>query len=169
MLTKNDILKAINLLKENKVIILPTDSIYGLSALYNEENRIRVNKIKKSQESKKLIVLFSKLKQVKKIININKKFKKNAKSKIPITQIVNTKENGSIALRKVKRKDLLSIINKTGLIFSTSVNYSNNPYLNKKEELDLFNKNVNEVFWDGELNGKPSKIIDLINDKVIRE
>ncbi|AUB31979.1 L-threonylcarbamoyladenylate synthase [Spiroplasma floricola] len=169
MLAKNDILKAINILQENKIVILPTDSIYGLSALYNEENRVRINKIKRSQESKQLIVLFSKLKQLKKIININKKFKKNVKSKIPITQIVNTYKNESIALRKVKRKDLVKIINKTGLIFSTSVNYSNNPYLSKKEELDLFNINISEVFWDGELKGKPSKIIDLVNNKVIRE
>ncbi|WP_338984800.1 L-threonylcarbamoyladenylate synthase [Spiroplasma endosymbiont of Diplazon laetatorius] len=168
MLSKKDIKSAIRYLKDNKVVILPTDTIYGLSALYNNENENKINLIKKSKENKKLIVLFSKIKQVKKLIKLEKEFFKNLKLKEPITQIVETKE-GSIALRKVKRRDLKKIINKTGLIFSTSVNYSGNPFLSKKEELELFNIQISEVFWDGILESKPSKIIDLINKKTIRE
>ncbi|QHX36950.1 L-threonylcarbamoyladenylate synthase [Spiroplasma sp. BIUS-1] len=169
MLSQKKINSAIDFLKSDKIVILPTDTIYGLSAIFNSENELRINKIKRSEETKKLIVLFSKNKQIKKLINLTKEFKVNLKSKEPITQIVNDKNNQTIALRKVKRKDLKKIINKTGPIFSTSVNYSGNSFLNKKEELDLFNIQVSEVFWDGELNSKPSKILDLVNKKTIRE
>ncbi|AGR42419.1 L-threonylcarbamoyladenylate synthase [Spiroplasma diminutum] len=167
MLKSKEIKLATTLLKENKVVILPTDTIYGLSAIFNEENEKQINLIKKSDQSKKLIVLFSKLSQIKNLVKITEQFKKNTKSKEPITQILKTK-NSSIALRMVKRKDLKKIINRVGLIYSTSVNYSGNPFLTKLEEFRLFNIKVSEVFWDGELISKPSKIIDLIENKVIR-
>ncbi|AUM62936.1 Sua5/YciO/YrdC/YwlC family protein [Spiroplasma monobiae] len=168
MLNKKDTTNAIKLLKLNKVIILPTDTIYGLSAICNKENEIKINNIKKSDEDKKLIILFSKLSQLKSIFKPSKEFKKNLKSEKLLTQVVDT-NNGKLAFRKVIRKDLKNIINKVGLIFSTSVNYSGNPFLGKKEELELFNIQVSEFFWDGPLNSKPSKIIDLVEKKVIRD
>ncbi|ALD66771.1 Sua5/YciO/YrdC/YwlC family protein [Spiroplasma cantharicola] len=168
MLSKRNIQLAIQLLNENKIVILPTDTIYGISALYDELNEQKINEIKKSSTSKKLIVLFSKFKQLKKIAKISKEFKSNSKSKEPLTQIIDG-QNGPIALRKVKRKDLKKIINKVGLIFSTSVNYSGNNFLTKKEELDLFNIKISEIFWDGELKSKPSKIIDLSKNEIIRQ
>ncbi|WP_339033915.1 Sua5/YciO/YrdC/YwlC family protein [Spiroplasma endosymbiont of Cantharis rufa] len=168
MLSNKNIELAINLLNKNEIVILPTDTIYGISALYSEENEKKINLIKKSSSSKKLIILFSRFSQLKKIVKVDKTFKKNTKEKLPITQIINSKF-GPMAFRKVKRKDLKKIINRVGPIFSTSVNYSGNKFLTKREEFELFNIQISDIFWDGELNSKPSKIINLATNKVIRE
>ena len=43
--------------KKNKILILPTDTLYGISALFTVENIGRINAIKQSDSQKKLSII----------------------------------------------------------------------------------------------------------------
>ncbi|CBW53864.1 Conserved hypothetical protein [Mycoplasma mycoides subsp. capri LC str. 95010] len=166
MLTDIKINKAVELLKNNQIIILPTDTIYGLSAIYSLENQIRVNQVKNADITKPLIVLISSLDQLNDLEITDLTDKDYLLNDEPTTVIFKTKSS-SIAIRLVKREDVKQIINKTGPIISTSVNLHNFKPLIKENDLINFNKNI-EVFFDTQLNNKPSKIYSSIIKKYLR-
>lgn len=163
LLNKEKITQAINLLKKNKIIILPTDTIYGLSALVNDKNMLKINKLKNSESSKPLIVLVADFNQAKLFIDINQEIKEILLDEEPTTVIFKKeKAKKCWAIRLVKRQDLKEIILSVGPIFSTSVNKSGADFLSSK--LDLVNFLGEEhCFYAGELKNSPSKIIDYIN------
>ncbi|QVK08652.1 L-threonylcarbamoyladenylate synthase [Mycoplasma mycoides] len=166
MLTDIKINKAIELLKNNQIIILPTDTIYGLSAIYSLENQIRVNQVKNADITKPLIILISNLDQLNDLEITDLTDKDYLLNDEPTTVIFKTKSS-SIAIRLVKREDIKQIINKTGPIISTSVNSHNFKPLIKENDLINFNKKI-EVFFDTQLNNKPSKIYSSIIKKYLR-
>ncbi|ATZ16972.1 tRNA threonylcarbamoyladenosine biosynthesis protein [Williamsoniiplasma luminosum] len=166
MLTKEQIAKAVANLKDNKIIILPTDTIYGLSSIVNITNKIRINELKKADKNKELITLFSKYKQLKNVVKIDKEIKKFIKTHQNTTIILKT-QNGTIALRRPKRKDLNKIINQVGLIYSTSVNTHGAAPLFSQFELKTFHKTVN-LYFDREYNATPSRIFDWENKVWVR-
>ncbi|UWD34981.1 Sua5/YciO/YrdC/YwlC family protein [Mycoplasma cottewii] len=166
MLKNHEENKAIELLKQNKIIILPTDTIYGLSAVYSLENEKQINKIKKADLNKRLIILISSLDQLKDLDVIDQTDKELLLSDQPTTVIFKTKDS-SVAVRLVKRQDIKNIINTVGPIISTSVNFHKSEPLKTKIDLENFNKDI-VVFFDKELNASPSRIYDSINKKYIR-
>ncbi|UKS53811.1 translation factor [Mycoplasma feriruminatoris] len=166
MLTDIKINKAIELLKNNQIIILPTDTIYGLSAVYSLENQIRVNQVKNADITKPLIVLISSLDQLDNLDITDLSDKDYLLNDEPTTVIFKTKSS-SMGIRLVKRDDIKKIINTVGPIISTSVNLHNNKHLTKEVDLINFNQNI-EVFFDNELNNKPSKIYSSILKKYLR-
>ncbi|AJM72180.1 L-threonylcarbamoyladenylate synthase [Mycoplasma yeatsii] len=166
MLKSHEENKAIELLKQNKIIILPTDTIYGLSAVYSLENEREINRIKKADLNKRLIILISNLDQLKDLDIVDQTDKELLLSNDPTTVIFKTKDS-SIAVRLVKRQDIKNIINKVGPIISTSVNFHKSEPLKTKIDLENFNKDI-VVFFDEQLNGLPSRIYDSINKKYIR-
>ncbi|ATZ21163.1 L-threonylcarbamoyladenylate synthase [Mesoplasma coleopterae] len=168
MLSKDQIFKASEQLKKNEVIILPTDTIYGLSAAWNKKNEIKINEIKNANLKKPLIVLISDINQLD-ILNIEKnEFCELLFEKLTtvIFKTVNGLEN--IAVRLIVREDIKSILDSTGPIFSTSVNKHGDEPINSKEELENFNKDV-KVYFDQEvLNAKPSKIFNSVTKVWVR-
>ncbi|WP_434334468.1 Sua5/YciO/YrdC/YwlC family protein [Mycoplasma capricolum subsp. capricolum] len=166
MLTDTKINKAIELLKNNQIVILPTDTIYGLSAIYSLENQIKINQVKKADINKPLIVLISSLDQLDKLDILDLTDKNFLLNTDPTTVIFKT-TSSSIAIRLVKRNDIKQIINNTGPIISTSVNIHGFDPLTNKKDLISFNKNI-EVFFDEELNNNPSKIYSSILKKYLR-
>ncbi|WP_303662210.1 L-threonylcarbamoyladenylate synthase [Williamsoniiplasma luminosum] len=166
MLTKEQIANAVANLKDNRIIILPTDTIYGLSSIVNSTNKIRINELKKAEKNKELITLFSKYKQLKNVVKIDKEIKKFIKTHQNTTIILKT-QNGTIALRRPKRKDLNKILNQVGLIYSTSVNTHGEPPLFSQSELKKFHKTVN-LYFDQEYNAAPSRIFDWENKIWVR-
>ncbi|AGJ90505.1 L-threonylcarbamoyladenylate synthase [Mycoplasma putrefaciens] len=167
MLKKHEESKAIELLKQNKIIILPTDTIYGLSAIYSLENEQKINLIKNADINKKLIILISSLDQLNDLKIIDDHDKNYLVLDQPTTVIFATSNNLTIAVRLVKRADIKNIINQVGPIISTSVNLHGSEPLKKYQDLKEFNKKIT-LFFDTELNASPSKIYDSINKKYIR-
>ncbi|ATZ18489.1 tRNA threonylcarbamoyladenosine biosynthesis protein [Williamsoniiplasma somnilux] len=167
MLKNKAIKSAIEKLKKNKIVILPSDTIYGLSALFNLENEKRINVVKQAPLDKKNIVLFSSIKQAQQyglyltdeIINI-------LKSTNPTTVIL-LDQKETIAIRIVKRKDIAKIIKKVGPIFSSSVNLHSQHQIGDQKKLSEFVFDI-ELFWDGELNSQPSKIYNSLTKEWIR-
>ncbi|MDQ0567637.1 L-threonylcarbamoyladenylate synthase [Mycoplasma yeatsii] len=166
MLKNHEENKAIELLKQNKIIILPTDTIYGLSAVYTLENEREINRVKKADLNKRLIILISNLEQLKDLDVFDQTDKELLLSNDPTTVIFKTKDS-SVAVRLVKRQDIKNIINKVGPIISTSVNFHKSEPLKTKMDLENFNKDI-VVFFDEQLNGSASRIYDSINKKYIR-
>ncbi|AKX34503.1 tRNA threonylcarbamoyladenosine biosynthesis protein [Spiroplasma litorale] len=173
LLKKKEILKAIEHLNNDEVIILPTETIYGLSLIFNEKNQDLLNKLKNSDKNKKLIVLISSIKQAKQLGLLYNKYhiKIIKKCKTPTTVLLKDKNDELIGIRMPKRKDLKKIIKVVGPILSTSVNKTGSSYLTKYKDLEIFvkqNKEIKKLYWVGELNNRPSSVINF-DFEVIRK
>ena len=176
--------KATNYLKNGKIGIIPTDTIYGLSCLTSsEENVEKIYKIKQRDYSKPFIILISSIQELKQFEILLSEAEENILKKYwpgPVSIILNVSGKeykylhrgmGTIAFRLPKHKDLLSIIKVTGPIVSTSANISDFQPINSVPEAQkLFKDKVNFMLDRGSLENKPSKIIRIENntEKIIR-
>lgn len=168
MLNSTQISNAISDLKNDQVIILPTDTIYGLSALWNKTNEVRINKLKNATNNKPLIVLISDINQLDALDIVESKAKVLLFEKLTTVIFKTNNSSETIAVRLIEREDIKTIIDEVGPIFSTSVNKHGDEALNKKEKLLNFNLNLNVYFDNEVINTKPSKIYNSITDKWIR-
>jgi L-threonylcarbamoyladenylate synthase len=169
----------VNALNNCKIIAVPTDTIYGLSALASDRKAIdKVYKTKNRSYEKKFILLVSDLAMAKKYAKINSKQEKYLDSVWPgpVTVILEAKksainlssEEGSIAMRNPNSKFLIDIIKKVNqAIISTSVNISNHNNLNSAREIQKYfqdKKNKPDLIINSELGiNKPSIIVNIID------
>lgn len=168
--------KAVSLIKKGKIVICPTDTVYGfLSDALNKKAVEKIFKIKKRQKSKSLAVFVKDIKMAKELAKINEKQEKILKKYWPgkftfiLKKNKNTKLYGArkdtIAIRIPKYKflnDLLKKINRP--LAQTSVNISGEPSLAKIGDIaEKFNryKDILIVNSGNLKKSKPSKIIDL--------
>ncbi|PPE06037.1 Sua5/YciO/YrdC/YwlC family protein [Williamsoniiplasma lucivorax] len=158
MLTKQQISQAIQDLKNKQIIILPTDTIYGLSGMVNQENKLQINRLKQADENKQIIVLFACFKQLKGLVTITKEIKQFFKAN-KNTTVVLKGEDETFAVRPQVRKDLKKIICRSGLIYSTSVNKHGQQPLFTQADLKSFDSKVN-LYFDQEYSANPSRIFD---------
>jgi len=170
-------------LKEDKVLVLPTDTIYGLSAWCHSKKAIdKVFKIKKRPKNKTFILLISDLKMLEEYAIINNEQRDYLK-KIwpgPITVILKAKKSisnisasdGTVAIRLPDSKLLQNIIAKLGsAIVSTSVNINKEKSLNNIENIKERFKNetkkpdliIKNDLKNDSKNDKSSQIINLLD------
>lgn len=169
----------IKALKEKKVIIIPTDTVYGFSGIYDSEVAEHIREIKGRSENKPFIQLISN----------PDKIKEYTDDKIPeeilnywpgpLTVIVNDKrlkgcKNSTTAFRcpgDLWLREILSVIDVP--VFSTSLNRSGKDVLYKEDDIiSEFSEEAQVIVLDGNKeNAQPSTIITCINDeiKVIRQ
>jgi len=143
------VLNIIKLIKDEKIIIMPSDTVYGFLSLPSQESRLR--EIKK-RDKKPFLFLISNFSQLNKI-NVNTKTNKLILEKYwpgPITFILNQKNNNSIGIRMPDWYLLQKIIDGVGLpLISTSVNYSGMPVLNNiKDIINEFSEKVDLIIFD---------------------
>lgn len=170
----------ISAVKKGKVLICPTDTVYGLICdAANKKSVEKIFKIKKRPRSKPLPIFVKDLKMAKKLAVINKEQVKYLKKAWPgaITVILQKKDRkGTIALRIPNYKWLLSLIRQFKRpLAETSANISGQPASNKIKEVirqfDGLKHQPDFVIDIGNLaKAKPSKIVDLTVDppKVLR-
>lgn len=158
--------KIINFLKQGKVLVLPTDTIYGFSALASNQEAVdRIFSIKKREENKPFITLISSLEMAQryavikddKIIDV----KKIWQDERPTTIIFPAKNNlangvlskeGKISMRLPKSDFLIKILNIINEpIVSTSFNLSGEDYINSLDNLE-------SIFKEG---GRPDLVVDI--------
>lgn len=165
-------------LKSQKVVIIPTDTVYGFSAMVCENPEIdlakeKIIKIKGRQEGKSFIQLIAKPQDIKKYSDtvISKDLLNLWPG--PLTIICNdkrysTKDNiVTTAFRCPDDIWLRNIIELLGSpIYSTSVNRSGYPLLEKENEIiNEFDKEVDLIILNGDTeNALPSTIVK-INEK----
>jgi len=162
-----------NSIKESKIVIMPTDTIYGFSCIKKSENKLR--EIKK-RESKPFIYLISNYNMFKEFdIDIDV-YKNILEKNWPnmITFILLNKKNEKVAIRMPNDPILLKIIDIVNEpIISTSVNYSGEPIITNIDHIidEFYNKVDLIVVNRSFLGSKESTIVDLTEDKykIIRE
>ena len=164
------------LLFEGKIVLCPTDTIWGLSCdAFNESSVDEVFKIKKRNQSKRLILLVDSLTHLKKyIVSIHPRIENLIYlHQRPITIIYKANKNlpkhlvsedGTIAIRITKDPILVQLIQNIGRpIVSTSANREGEP---GPKYFDEINKNIcNEVDYvfvrgrNSKTRSKPSLLI----------
>ncbi len=155
---------AINCLLNDKIIVIPTDTCYGIVALNNKKNLQKINKIKLRKSNQKIPVLISNITQIK---FDSQKLKKILEKKWEEHTTIILNKN-KIGYRLIFVDFLTNIIKKTGPIIATSFNLHNEkPIVDLNFDINKF-KNIEYAFiFKNFISKKPSKIIEYKNDKII--
>lgn len=183
-----------NLIKKGKVIVCPTDTVYGLIADAKNKKAVKkIFKIKKRKEEKPIPIFVRDLKMVKSLVLINKFQEKLLKKVWPgkVTVVLKAKR----LTKKIFPKSIISSENKIGLripnykflnilleklnfpLTGTSANISGKPPSTKiKDILKQFSLTKSggrlpDLILDaGNLKSSlPSTVVDLTNLKILRE
>jgi len=177
-------------LKKEKVLVLPTDTIYGLSSLATSERAVdKIYNIKNRSKAKPLIVLVKSFCMIREYCYLNQCqydfIKKELAKNVPITVILKSRNNllscllgedGGMAVRIPKESNFLMEVLKNidKPLVSTSLNISGKKSLENLDNLEKYFKKEkpNFVIDVGKLlEQKPSKIVDLRdanNIKILR-
>jgi len=173
-------------IKEGKVLICPTDTVYGLICdVTNEKSVKKIFKIKKRRKEKAISVFVKDLRMAKKYAFINKEQeefiknnlnKKNTfilkRKKSNLLKILFGKEK-TIGIRIIDNKLINLLLDKTRKpLTATSANISQKPASTEiKKVLKQFEKQKIKpdiVIDSGNLSkSRPSQIIDLTKEKII--
>ena len=173
----DSIKKCSDSLKNAQVVIIPTDTVYGFSAIVDDESKTKekIQKIKGRGDEKPFIQLISSPEDIKKYTDDEIPSKLLDYWPGPLTIIVNDKRiNSTTAFRCPADEWLRKIIKECNApIYSTSVNRSGNPILETENEiLAEFNDEVDLFVLDGDkINALPSTIVSVCdgNFKIIRQ
>lgn len=172
--------RAVDAIKVGRVIIFPTDTIYGfLAEATNKKAVERIFKIKKRPKTKPLAVFIKDIKTAKELAEINDSQLKIIKKYWPgkYTFILKRKNalklfglgKETIGLRVPEYKPLNDLLEKVDMpLAQTSVNISGkSPLISLKDMVSCFNKyDILIVDGGGLKNRKSSKVFDLTDNKI---
>jgi L-threonylcarbamoyladenylate synthase len=165
------------LLRGGGVVLLPTDTIYGLHTLANDEDAVaRLVSIKRRDVDKPFVVLGASLEQLQ---GLGARFNDRAHAALselwpgPITAIVPlaapiaaSRGASSLGVRVPALDWLQELLRRTGPLASTSANRSGEPPLITPAELSRDLQPVIDAIVDaGPREGKPSTIVDFTGDE----
>ncbi len=191
--TDEDINAVADVLKNNKVVVLPTETVYELSAIATSQSAIdKIYKIKKRnpKQQKYLIMLVRSFCMIKRCCFLSKRqydyLKKEWSKKRALTAILKGRddleikelisEDKGIAVRLPKNDFLLALIKAVDTpIVSTSLNITGQKELEDVSKINEYFKDIKpDVVVDaGKLNKqKPLKIVNLMdmdNIEIIRK
>jgi L-threonylcarbamoyladenylate synthase len=169
--------EVVRLLKKGGAGLLPTDTIYGLSARALDAAAVeRIHKIKLRDSGKPLIVLISDLKMLD-LLNISSKQAAPAEKYWPGALSLEFQAAGSpvwlhrglehFAIRIPDHPGLLELIKKVGPIVSTSANLQGeSPVRSAEEAQGLFGDRLDFYVDAGELDNPPSTLAVIENGKL---
>ncbi len=178
--------RANNLLQRGGVIAYPSDTIYGLGALYNNEEAVkRIIRLKGRPETKGILLIAGSIDSLKGIVeglseealHLARRFWPG-----PLTLILRAKSHiselitggtGKIAVRIPGASFALELLRRKGLIItSTSANPSGLPPAMDAETISkYFPDGLDMIIDNGILSGPPSTIVEIEAGKIniIRE
>jgi len=172
--------QAVLILKQGGTVILPTDTVYGLTVMATNKKAIqKVYKIKGRKKNLPLPIFCSSVSQVKKIVEeINPSAKKLIKTFWPgkLTLVFSCQSakfshlayKDKIGIRISKSPVISQILSKLKQpIIGTSANLSGKGEItSSKEVIKLFNHKASLVLEGGNLSQTlPSTVIDVSSDK----
>ena len=176
---ESEINKLAEILKNDGVICVPTDTVYGIcSRISSKKAHDKLIEIKQRPESKSLPIMCADEEQIESIAFVSKKAKKIIKAFMPgpITTVLKKKSdlqdyvtNGkeTIAIRMATSETLKDLIIKTGSpIFLTSANKSGNSTCTTIEEIQKECPNIDGILDGKVLFGKASTIVDCSSDEI---
>lgn len=173
-------LTAVKILKNGGVIILPTDTIYGLVGQALNKNVVeKIYRLKKRTPDKPFIILISKLKDLN---HFNIRTSRNIKAFLqqiwpsPVSVILDCPDNRfsylhrgskSLAFRMPDKKSLLDIIKQVGPLVAPSANPEGLPPAQTIiQAKKYFESQVDFYIDEGQISGLPSTLIQIKNTKV---
>lgn len=179
---QNNWKKAESIIKNDGVVVLPTDTLYGLvGSAFSKKAINRIYKIKERDKSKALITLIHSLRDLEKFgIKIDKERAKILEKFWPgeVSILLSCKNlkfkyihrgTKEIAFRMIgnKNKVLFDLLNKTGPLVAPSANKeSDKPAENIKEARAYFGDDADFYLAGGTLKSAPSTLIRIKDNKI---
>lgn len=177
--TKENIDFIIQELLKGKIIIFPTDTVFGIGCIATNTKSIeKIYELKERNKNKTLLLNFPNITNIKKFAILNKNEEKLLKEINKLTLIVKSKPNtslspytikeGKIGVRIPTNKILLKILKdiKTPII-STSCNKSGKQScLTALSAEKIFGKDIIILKEEEKLSGTPSTIIEIKENKI---
>ncbi len=176
----NGINTVVKSIKEGKIVVFPTDTVYGIGCdPYNKEAVEKVYRIKNRKQGKLFPVLGFSKNELEKIANFNEKANKIAEKFWPggLTLILPLKDEklktsmnleNKVAVRVPNNSCALAILEQCNLIIGTSANVSGMESFVDPDECE---KNISDydVFVDsGKIPSKgESTVIEISEDEVV--
>ena len=175
---ENDI---INTLKDGKLVIMPTDTIYGIIGDATNEDVInKVYEVKERPHDKPLLILVSNFtmlhelvteipKETEKMIKkfwpgpLTILFKKSSKVSDSLTA-----NSSLVAIRMPNDKRLLNIMNHLNRpLISTSANISSHDAITNPNQLEeKMKEKIDLIVDEGTVNNEASTLITIVNGKI---
>lgn len=176
---------AVNAIQQGKLIVYPTDTLYGLGAsIFKQDAITSIFQIKGRPFSLPLPIAVANLKMLSEYVELTSLAQQLAHEFLPgkltlvckkkpvITDLI-TSGNDTVAVRIPQDEIAVHLINKTGPIIVTSANIHGQKTPNSISEIrKLFKPEDIEVYVDdGPRNGAPSTIVDVTSHqpRILRE
>jgi len=179
MFIGTDIKKASDIIKENGIVIYPTETVYGIGAnIFSNVALEKVFAIKKRDKDKPVSIAVSDLKMMESLVYIGEKEKRFIEIFLPgpVTVVMKKKEkvpdmltSGSelVGIRFPAHNTTIKLIELAGVpITSTSANFSGETPPQRVDEIRI---SADYIIDGGECTGEPSTVVDLANLKIIRK
>ena len=181
---ENEIDELVKILKNDGVISVPTDTVFGICARINSKiAHDKLIAVKNRPENKSFPVMCANEEQIKSIAIINETAEKLIKAFMPgpITLILKknkelpeyvTNGKDTIAIRMATSETIKKLILELGSpIFMTSANQSGEPTCNSLDEIEKMCPNLDGIMEGNVIFSKGSTIIDCSSDdiKILRE
>lgn len=174
---------AITSLKDDGVIIVPTDTIYGLACLASSKVAIeRIYQIKNRDKEKLLPIIVDSFAMLKKVVDVDMNLISKLSSFFPGSITIVCKRRATfdyfdvptIAVRMIETPLINKIISTLGEPLAlTSANLSNCENISDSMELlNVFDGMVDCVFLDNKMKKQESTIIEILDNgelKLIRQ
>ena len=172
------ILKTSKTIKNGGVIIFPTDTVYGIGGdPYNNEVVKRIYKIKSREKNKPFPILIDSKDTADKIADFDKYSKRLAEKFWPgpltiVLAVTDMKLKKSlnldkkIALRIPNNNCTLQLLKKCKFLIGTSANMSGQESFTDPIQCSRNITDVDLLLNGGILNGKPSTIIEIVNNEI---
>ncbi|MDR2878562.1 MAG: threonylcarbamoyl-AMP synthase [Fusobacteriales bacterium] len=173
-ISEESVQEIVSCLKNNGIAIFPTDTVYGIGAVYNNPKGIdRIYEAKQRDRSKPITALISDISHLDKLIsfeeddqrNISEIMKKYWPGELTVVfdnSKYNVAEDNTIGVRIPGNEILLRIIESCGgIVFTTSANISGEKSPVKTEDISYDILEKTDFILDGGtiLNGVPSTVI----------
>ena len=179
----NNFIDVLQALESGETVILPTDTLNGLSCDATSETAVQnLRTLKKMSNDKPMSVMVADVEEMQRWIDIPSQFAEllcllpgaltiigNAKQKLPIVSVQNT-----LGCRIPNHPITLKICKKFGKpITTTSVNVSGLASITNRRNLPTnMTSEIHQIIWDGQLqSSKGSTIVDISSGvlMVVRE
>lgn len=185
VVNENEIDKVAKNIMDGKIVVFPTETVYGVGTnAYNENSCKMIYKIKNRDEAKPLIVLISNYEMLNDIVDEANELEKKIMENFwpgPLTIVLRKKKDSKIpniitagkeyvGIRMTSGKVATELIEKSGVpIVAPSANLSGNPTGKKmKNIINELGDKVDYIldFGDIEEEGKESTVIKIEKNKI---
>jgi len=174
-----DIKKASEIIRNNGIVIYPTETVYGIGAnIFSNTALEKVFAIKKRDKDKPVSVAVSDIRMMEDLVYIwkNERFFIEKFLPGPVTVVLKKRDlvpdmltAGSelVGIRFPAHETTIKLIQLAGVpITSTSANFSGKAPPQRVDEVRV---SADYIIEGGECKGEPSTVVDLVNRKIIRK